>query len=118
MENPLKTEDGERISSYACAAETADAEFLFSKAQYYCNTGRNQKQQDVIAYHVRQSFKPGEITAEDANRIGYELAMRFTKGYGSPRILKSGQTVTEIFPDLQIITPEIDVIFAIPLCLG
>ena len=34
----------------------------------------------VIAYQIRQSFKPGEITAEDANRIGYELAMRFTKG--------------------------------------
>ncbi len=80
MENPLKTEDGERISSYACAAETADAEFLFSKAQYYCNTGRDQKRRDVIAYHVRQSFKPGEVTPEDANRIGYELAMRFTKG--------------------------------------
>jgi len=34
----------------------------------------------VIAYQIWQSFKPGEITAEDANRIGYELAMRFTKG--------------------------------------
>ncbi len=80
MENPLKTEDGERISAYECDAETADAEFLFSKAQYYSNTGRDQKRRDVIAYHVRQSFKPGEVTPEDANRIGYELAMRFTKG--------------------------------------
>ena len=42
-------------------------------------TGRRQKS-DVIAYQIRQSFKPGEITAEEANKVGYELAMRFTKG--------------------------------------
>ena len=42
-------------------------------------TGRAQEH-DVIAYQIRQSFKPGEITPEEANEIGYELAMRFTKG--------------------------------------
>lgn len=31
-------------------------------------------------YHVRQSFKPGEITPEEANRLGVEFARRFTKG--------------------------------------
>ncbi len=34
---------------------------------------------DVIAYHLRQSFVPGEITPEEANRLGVELARRFTK---------------------------------------
>ena len=34
----------------------------------------------MIAYQIRQSFRPGEITPEEANEIGYELAMRFTKG--------------------------------------
>lgn len=34
----------------------------------------------MIAYQIRQSFKPGEITPEEANRIGYETAMRWTKG--------------------------------------
>lgn len=34
----------------------------------------------MIAYQIRQSFKPGEVTPELANRIGYELGMRFTKG--------------------------------------
>ena len=34
----------------------------------------------MIAYHLRQSFKPGEITPELANKIGYELAMSLTKG--------------------------------------
>ena len=31
-------------------------------------------------HKVRQSFKPGEVTPEEANRIGYETAMRWTKG--------------------------------------
>ncbi|MCD7802853.1 MAG: relaxase/mobilization nuclease domain-containing protein, partial [Clostridiales bacterium] len=31
-------------------------------------------------YHLRQSFKPGEITPEKANKIGYDLAMSLTKG--------------------------------------
>ena len=34
----------------------------------------------MIAYQIRQAFKPGEITPEEANKVGYELAMRFTKG--------------------------------------
>ena len=34
----------------------------------------------MIAYQVRQSFKPGEITPEDANRVGFEFAERFLKG--------------------------------------
>jgi hypothetical protein len=42
--------------------------------------GRRQGKRDVIAYHICQSFPPGEITPEETNRIGYELAMRFTKG--------------------------------------
>ena len=34
----------------------------------------------MIAYHLRISFKPGEADAETANRIGYDLAIKFTKG--------------------------------------
>ncbi len=34
----------------------------------------------MIAYQIRQSFPPGEITPEEANRLGCELAKRFTKG--------------------------------------
>jgi hypothetical protein len=80
MENPLKTEGGELISSYECAPRTVDAEFLLSKKQYETLTGRDQGKHDVFAYHTRQSFKPGEITPVEANAIGYELAKRFTKG--------------------------------------
>lgn len=78
-ENAEKTNDGEFISSYECDAKTADEEFLLTKRQYQHITGRQQKD-DIIAYQLRQSFKPGEITPEEANQVGYELAMRFTKG--------------------------------------
>ena len=77
--NPDKTNKGELVSSYECSPLTADEEFMLSKRQYEFVTGRIQKN-DVIAYQIRQSFKPGEITAEEANKVGYELAMRFTKG--------------------------------------
>ena len=40
---------------------------------------RAQQKSNIIAYQIRQSFRPGEITAEEANRIGYELASRFLK---------------------------------------
>lgn len=78
-QNAAKTNDGEFISSYECDPKTADEEFLLTKRQYQHITGRQQKH-DVIAYQIRQSFKPGEITPEEANQVGYELAMRFTKG--------------------------------------
>jgi len=80
MENPLKTDNGEWISAYECDARSADKEFYLSKQRYASLTGRSQGKEDVIAYHVRQSFKPGEVTPEEANRVGYELAIRFTKG--------------------------------------
>lgn len=74
-----KTADGELISSYECAPQTAAEEFVLSKQIYFQKTGREQEN-DVIAYQFRQSFKPGEVTAEEANRIGYEFAERFLKG--------------------------------------
>lgn len=77
--NPDKTNDGEYISSYECDPKTVQGEFLLSKRIYSDITGREQKN-DVIAYQIRQSFKPREITPELANQVGYELGMRFTKG--------------------------------------
>lgn len=62
-----------------CDSRTADTEFLLSKRQYHDITGRTQVN-DVIAYQVRQSFKPDEVTPKEANRIGYEFAQRFLKG--------------------------------------
>ena len=79
-ENPQKTDGGRLITSWQCDSRIADAEFLFTKNQYIQKTGRVRGEDDVIAYHLRQSFVPGEITPEDANRLGCELAKRFTKG--------------------------------------
>ena len=78
-QNPDKTEQGQLVSSYKCSPLTVDEEFMLTKRQYDLVNGRRQKS-DVIAYQIRQSFRPGEITAEEANKVGYELAMRFTKG--------------------------------------
>lgn len=78
--NPAKTEDGEYVSSYECTPETVDLDFAFTKKEYEQITGRKSGSTDVIAYQIRQAFKPGEVTAEEANRIGYETAMRWTKG--------------------------------------
>ena len=56
-------------------------EFFLSKSEYEALTGRESKgKDDVIAYQIRQAFYPGEITPEEANKLGYELAMQFTKG--------------------------------------
>ena len=74
-----KTADGELVSSYECAPQTAAEEFVLSKQIYFQKTGREQEN-DIIAYQFRQSFKPGEVTAEEANKIGYEFAERFLKG--------------------------------------
>lgn len=79
IQNPAKTEQGELVSSYQCSPLTVDEEFMLTKRRYEQTTGRRQKN-DVIAYQVRQSFRPGEVTPEEANRIGYEFAERFLKG--------------------------------------
>ena len=78
-QNPEKTEGGEYISSYECKPQLVDEQFANSKNIYHEITGRWQIS-DIIAYQIRQSFKPGEITPEEANKIGYETAMRWTKG--------------------------------------
>ena len=76
-----KTIDGELVSSFMCLPESAAEEFEASKKLYFQLTGRRQDPaHDILMYRIIQSFKPGEITPEEANRIGYELAMKFTKG--------------------------------------
>lgn len=77
--NGAKTDEGKYISSYRCNPELVDLEFAQAKKEYLHKTWRKQKG-DVIAYQIRQSFKPGEITPEEANEVGYETGMRFTKG--------------------------------------
>lgn len=78
--NHDKTDGGELVDGYECDPYTAQAEFLLSKKLYAQRTGRDQGKHDVIAYHVRMSFAPGEVTAQQALGLGRELALRWTKG--------------------------------------
>ena len=80
-QKPEKTMDGTLVSSYMCSPESAAQEFEISHRLYRQLTGRSQpKAREVVMYRILQSFKPGEVTPEQANHIGYELAMRFTGG--------------------------------------
>ncbi len=76
----MKTDGGALVDSYECDVFTAQQEFLFSKKTYAQRTGRDQGRRDVIAYHIRMSFKPGEVTPPQALELGRELALRWTKG--------------------------------------
>ena len=75
--NPTKTNGGALISSHACMPETAVNEFMLYRQEYFENTGR-EIENEVLVYHVRQAFMPDDITPEEANEIGKELASRMT----------------------------------------
>ena len=66
--NDLKTENGEYISTFGCAYETAELEFELTAQQARYDGGKNQ------AYHLIQSFKQGEVTPEQCHDIGKKLA--------------------------------------------
>ena len=74
-----KTQDEKYVSTYGCDPNSITEQFLLSRKIYEDNVRKPHKN-DVIAYQIRQAFKPEEITPERANEIGYELAMKFTKG--------------------------------------
>ena len=67
------------VSSYLCDPSTAPAEFLLVKSQYQAETAR-PVERGALFFQIRQAFPPGEVTAEEANKIGYKTAMRWTKG--------------------------------------
>ena len=71
--NEKKTEEKLLISSFGCAPETADLEFRFLLSMN--NEGGPNK-----AYHLIQSFAPGEVTKDEAHRISRELADEVLEG--------------------------------------
>ena len=93
--NPEKTNEGELLSSYECDPITVQGEFMLSKRQYDDITGRKQAS-NVIAYQIRQSFKPGEITPELANKIGYELGMSVFCKYFLDKVAKHFWTLLHV----------------------
>jgi len=79
-QNPDKTQGGELVKGYMCDPRTVVEEFMLTKKQYAQQTSRDQGDRNIIAYRIRQSFKPGEIEPEKALEVGYELGLRWTKG--------------------------------------
>ena len=74
--NPKKCAE---VCSYLCDPETVHAEFLIVKNQYEAITGRPAEKGHLF-FQIRQAFQPGEISVEGAQKIGYDTAMRWTKG--------------------------------------
>lgn len=72
--NPTKTEKGLYVDSYMCS-KNADKSAEDFKAIRDNGTGRSK----ILAQHIYQSFKPGEVTPEQAIIFGKQLADRFLK---------------------------------------
>ncbi len=71
--SPDKTDEGILVSSYGCSPETAAYDFKFALSK--------TKQSDPNkAYHLIQSFLPGEVSYKEAHQIGVELADKLLEG--------------------------------------
>jgi hypothetical protein len=71
--NPEKTNGGLLISGFHCTPEMAAIEFEFTKIAADKRGGK-------LAYHLIQSFEPGETTPELAHKIGMQLAKEHLQG--------------------------------------
>ena len=72
--NPSKTNGELLISSYATSPKTAQYDFKYALSKSKGNSDPN------LAYHLIQSFAPGEVSYEEAHRIGIELADKLLEG--------------------------------------
>lgn len=75
--NPDKTEDKLLVSSFACSPETADIEFALTRKAGKENV---MDKGDNLAFHLIQSFKPGEVDATTAHALGKQFADEVLKG--------------------------------------
>ena len=71
--NPEKTDGKLLVSSYGCAAETADIEFAWTR-RHSIDKGTN------LGRHLIQAFEPGEVSPEKAHEIGMQLAKEVLGG--------------------------------------
>ena len=68
-----KTDEQIYVSSYVCSPETAAIDFKYTLD--HCRENSPNK-----AYHLIQAFAPGEVSYEEAHRIGKELADKVLEG--------------------------------------
>ncbi|MBD5494987.1 MAG: relaxase/mobilization nuclease domain-containing protein [Lachnospiraceae bacterium] len=71
--NPDKTDEGILISSHGCSPETAAYDFKFALS-------KTSQSDPNKAYHLIQSFLPGEVSYKEAHQIGVELADKLLEG--------------------------------------
>lgn len=71
--NEKKTDSSLLISSFGTTPETAANDFKFTLS--HTDSSDPNK-----AFHLIQSFAPGEVSAEEAHKVGEELADRLLKG--------------------------------------
>lgn len=79
ISNPEKTE--ELLSGYACDPLTAECEWLTTKIA--AKVQSKYQRRGIApneAYHIIQSFAPGEVTPEQAHEVGRKLANEFLGG--------------------------------------
>ena len=75
--NPDKTDEKLLVSSFGCSPETADLEFSMTREMAKKN---GMDKGNNLAFHLIQSFKPGEVDAETAHRLGQQFAAEVLKG--------------------------------------
>ena len=71
--NPEKTDDYRLVTTHSCSRTSAEFDFRSALKK---TAGRDEN----LAYHLVQSFSPGEVSAEEAHQIGVALADRLLKG--------------------------------------
>ena len=71
-QNQRKTEYQLYVTGFGCSPETACAEMEETKRMWnrFISSG-------ILAYHIIQSFAPGEATPDQVHKIGCEFARRF-----------------------------------------
>jgi hypothetical protein len=79
------TGSSSRLISYcekkAVEKDGIDCDPEYAKSQFRATQELHGKGEGVQAYHVIQSFKPGEIEPGQANAIGKELAQKLSNGH-------------------------------------
>lgn len=71
--NSDKTDGKLLVSSFGCAAETADIEFEWTR-RHSIDKGTH------LGPHLIQAFEPGEVSAAEAHEIGLQLAKEILGG--------------------------------------
>ena len=67
--DPKKTNNQKDISTINCNIGTAEKMFTYTRKKHFSDV-------NILAFHIVQSFKVGEVTTEQAQAIGKELMNR------------------------------------------